>query len=46
MVNIVLVDLVDQDYDVAFLSCEGRVALVAAADAQVVNVDFDVRERS
>ena len=42
MIHVVFVDLVYEDDDVALFASKGCVALVAAADAQVVNVDLYV----
>ena len=42
MIHVVFVDLVNEDDDVALFTGKSRVALVAAMDAQVVNVDLYV----
>ena len=42
MIDIVFVYLVYEDDDVALFAGKSRVALMAAADAQVVNVDLYV----
>ena len=42
MIHIVFVDLVYEDDDIALFAGKGRVALMAAADPQVVNVDLYV----